>query len=532
MSGGWLIDTLIATSLLMALVLLIRRPVARHFGPRLTYALWLIPVARLFIPSLSMEQVPAAASSANDAVRDVVMGNLIIVEQQAAASTAPSAGDVLLALWLCGAGALFFVQMARYLRARRAIITDAEVVEQVGGIKIIASRRVDGPLAFGLIRRFVAVPTDFSARFSTPEQELALAHELAHHRAGDLYANMAGFILLCLQWFSPLAWMSWAAFRLDQEAACDARVLTGRSAEDRHLYGTTLARTASGGIPAFATALNSPKTIIERLRRMTMKDISKRRTIAGKVALATLAVITIPLTATFIPAVAQDGGADAPATQTRVERQVKRVINMGDGAHTQTVERNGTIYTFNSDKPLTDAEIDAKVAEVDEKVKVAVVDADAARGDAVIAVASAEGAAEQARESADEARAAAEGAEKERRRVMVIRKHGDGPNAVATAGTAIAGADGNGVISSADCSGAKPSAVEAETVSADGKSRSKTRIVICNVTDGKADPVAMIKGLRAARMSVSESQNVPEAQKAEVMAKLDARIAELEAEKD
>ena len=36
----WLIDTTLYTGLLIALVLLVRRPVARWFGPQLAYALW------------------------------------------------------------------------------------------------------------------------------------------------------------------------------------------------------------------------------------------------------------------------------------------------------------------------------------------------------------------------------------------------------------------------------------------------------------------------------------------------------------
>lgn len=35
----WLTDTFIWTAALIALVLLIRRPVARHFGPQAAYAL-------------------------------------------------------------------------------------------------------------------------------------------------------------------------------------------------------------------------------------------------------------------------------------------------------------------------------------------------------------------------------------------------------------------------------------------------------------------------------------------------------------
>ena len=49
----WLADTLVATSLLMALVLLVRDPVRRQFGPAAAYGLWLIPALRLLMPPLT-----------------------------------------------------------------------------------------------------------------------------------------------------------------------------------------------------------------------------------------------------------------------------------------------------------------------------------------------------------------------------------------------------------------------------------------------------------------------------------------------
>ena len=45
-------DTMITTAALVLAVLLIRKPFARHFGPGLTYALWLVPALRLVLPPL------------------------------------------------------------------------------------------------------------------------------------------------------------------------------------------------------------------------------------------------------------------------------------------------------------------------------------------------------------------------------------------------------------------------------------------------------------------------------------------------
>ena len=49
-TGQWMVETLAVTAALMALVLVLRRPVARHFGAEIAYLLWAIPLARLFMP--------------------------------------------------------------------------------------------------------------------------------------------------------------------------------------------------------------------------------------------------------------------------------------------------------------------------------------------------------------------------------------------------------------------------------------------------------------------------------------------------
>ncbi len=63
----WLVDTLIATSGLMLLVLVLREPVRTRFGAAAAYGLWLIPAARVLMPTLTTtveRAVPATLPSA------------------------------------------------------------------------------------------------------------------------------------------------------------------------------------------------------------------------------------------------------------------------------------------------------------------------------------------------------------------------------------------------------------------------------------------------------------------------------------
>lgn len=51
---AWLVETSIALALITGLVLLVRKPVSRHIGPNAAYALWLLPLIRLFLPDLAL----------------------------------------------------------------------------------------------------------------------------------------------------------------------------------------------------------------------------------------------------------------------------------------------------------------------------------------------------------------------------------------------------------------------------------------------------------------------------------------------
>jgi len=79
------------------------------------------------------------------------------------------------------------------------------------------------------------------AQHDRAARDLALAHELTHHRGGDLLVNVLVQPLFALHWFNPLGRYGWLALRRDQEAACDARVMARRSAQERAAYAALIA---------------------------------------------------------------------------------------------------------------------------------------------------------------------------------------------------------------------------------------------------------------------------------------------------
>ena len=381
----WLIDTLLMITLLMMIVLVLRRPVARLLGPSVAYWFWLLPAARLFMPSL--EKAVAAPESSAAPLQAVIDSAPALLGAQSAVMAAPAASAINwlvvgLTVWLGGAAMLFVIQMIRYSDMRDELLANAEDLGAVEGISLISSDRVTGPLAFGLLHRFIVVPENFAAHFSKEESALAIEHELSHHKSGDLFVNLLAFAILCLNWFNPVAWMAWHAFRFDQEAACDARVLAGKDADMRQTYGRTLARAAQDDLPAFATAFNSPKTIIERLRRLTMNNDNSRRRITGRLGILAAIGFALPLTATIVPVWAHDPDDTAAATspeKTEIRKEIRvykisgdkdvtleTIDVVGDDLITRKIEKDGKTIIVKSNREINDRELEKIIKDADE----------------------------------------------------------------------------------------------------------------------------------------------------------------------
>jgi bla regulator protein BlaR1 len=302
-------EALLATGLLVLAVLFVRKPFARHFGPQLTYCLWLIPALRLVLPPLPFaSSVPAAAPTLG---AEAVLW--VSAESVAAVPAAPTwpawsladAMPILFALWAAGMVVVLIRALVGHRRFRAAVLADAVELEPVGGIRLVMSGALEGPVAFGLIRRYVAIPRDFFARYAADERALAIDHELSHHRHGDLWANAAALLLLASQWFNPLAWRAVRAFRFDQEAACDARVLTMAGRNARHArtahYATAIAKAAIGSRLSLAAPMAIHDNLQERLTMLMRQDISRQRDLIGRLLVGGAALGVLAATATLVP---------------------------------------------------------------------------------------------------------------------------------------------------------------------------------------------------------------------------------------
>lgn len=240
MSAEWLrtlLETTLATSAAVLLVLVLRRPLMMRLGAGMAYATWmLVPVAGLamLLPAPHAAMVPVAQGA--------VLALLPLPPVSTPASLPWTTGG--LSLWAIGVVAAVAVFVREQWRFQRRIAGSAPYGD---GLRIAGSS--EGlPAVVGLWRPCIVLPADFDARYDPGQRELILCHERIHVARHDLWANAVAAVLRALFWFNPLLHFAARRFRRDQELACDERVVA-RHPQRRRSYADAMLKTHMAGSP-------------------------------------------------------------------------------------------------------------------------------------------------------------------------------------------------------------------------------------------------------------------------------------------
>lgn len=557
----WAIDTLVVTTLLVLLVIALRKPVARHFGPQIAYLLWAIPAARLILPPLpqlfpTLAAPTAAPADAALLVIDATGTTAPSLISQAAAFVPESWPWLLLALWLGGA-AVTLLWQALVHRRLLAALDHGELVEHVGRIRVYVSDEVSGPVSFGLTNPVIVLPSQHILPLTPAEQRLAIAHELAHHQRGDLWANAFAVLFAAMHWFNPLVRRAWRNFRFDQEAACDACVLATTGRDARGTYARTLAKAASGHMSAFASPMVAPDRLKERLAMMIQPDHSKARrrlgmTLAGIVLVGTLVATATPVLADPVsppdaPAAPEAPAAPQPPAPPAPPAPVEDIstidVSNDNGVHITRIRRDdGTTIVLRTDRRLSDHEIEVRVREAEQSRAEAEREAahhrevsrvmirrarDAMPSEAEIAAIVADARSEARSEAMVARRAQADAA---RVRADMARVHADAARVRADARREVRIALRQvNAAAVADCRGSEAARHVIERTSNDEGESNVLRIVTC----GSGSPSLQLEAIRSARRAIAEMEDhasLAAEHRARALAELDEEIADLEAE--
>lgn len=172
---------------------------------------------------------------------------------------------------------------------------------------------IDSPQVIGLWRPTVLLPAEHA--LSAGELAMALDHELAHLRRGDLWMAWAPALAQRLFFFHPLVRWAMREYALHREAACDAQVLQHAHAAPQD-YGRLLLRLGVGH-PLHAGLAGASPTFENLKRRLTMlQQIEPSSRVRGwllVLAVAAIGLVPYRVTRASAPIDATTASTPAPA---------------------------------------------------------------------------------------------------------------------------------------------------------------------------------------------------------------------------
>ncbi len=286
-----ILRSLLLVTLAMAAVLLVRRPVRQSVGAGPAFTLWLLPPLMAILPWLPT--LPA---------HWVLLPTIHLLPGDVTPTTAPtqaaSISSWLWRAWLLGTAlgllrlVTHYVGLHRHNRRLPEPLA-AALRDEMDGFDLRRLRlHPTGPAVLCAPRSLLLLPPDFMQRFNPSQRNLILRHELAHLRRGDALWSVLAELAAALLWFHPLMWLALSRFRLDQELACDERVLRHAPQDETSYAHILMHSVGSSPVPALVPWLAEPQ-LKERLTMIQRSHPGALRRRFGYTALAALMAGTV-----------------------------------------------------------------------------------------------------------------------------------------------------------------------------------------------------------------------------------------------
>lgn len=298
-------------TILLGLILSVKKIFKKHLTIGSQYHLWYIFVCAAIIPFIPLKSIPPAsllqriqylfypeaASTLGSSVKP--LDNAALPAQLGisdfAASYDSSAlsqlNSIFISIWIIGCliTTLYFayhiikiysIRKSAYLISEE---NEPDLYRQYSKclnklrirrkVSLYASCNISSPVSYGLLHPRVIIPQDMDILLSDEDVRFIFLHELLHYRHKDAALNYITCILQVIYWFNPFIWYGFRVLQKDREIACDNSVIhiVGKSQSTN--YGYTLIRYAQR-MPhnAFLSPLSrlggEKKVMIQRIKEI------------------------------------------------------------------------------------------------------------------------------------------------------------------------------------------------------------------------------------------------------------------------
>lgn len=309
-----MLSVLLYVTLGLALVLVLRRPMRHLFGATPAFTLWLLPLLMAALPWLP---APEAHWLSAPGLRVLPAAQTLMAHASVPVSTLHWWWLV----WLAGSvlGVLRLAWHYRHIRrdcrhlpaAMRRVLQAQDRRFDPGRYRVHPS----GPAVLWAPRRsLIILPSDFLQRFDIDQRRLVLQHEHTHLRRRDGLWSLLAELVVAILWFHPLVWLALPRLRLDQELACDERVLRQSPQQEIQYVHTLLHSTGVIAMPVFIPWLSQSQL----KERLIMIKRARPGTMRRRLGFTTLAILMSA--SVFVVQAATHDQSPAAQTQTQDTR--------------------------------------------------------------------------------------------------------------------------------------------------------------------------------------------------------------------
>ena len=293
----WLFNMSIAATICSIPVMLLR--MIKKIPRRIFIWLWLIPFIRMCIPVGISSKYGIMALLSKFTTKSITVYELgfdssltIMNHVMGANSYFPITYKVNLledlfnvtaVIWLAVALAALLTMTVIYL-ITLGEVKDAQKLKE----NVYISDKIKTPAVYGITNPKIILPTEYDANQLT----FILMHEKAHIRRNDNFIRLFAFVVVCIHWFNPFAWLLLKMLDSDIELACDETVLSGCNETERKEYAYALLSTAEK-TNVFAASFGGAKIRIRIENILSFKKISYFSVVAFSVLIIAICYILL-----------------------------------------------------------------------------------------------------------------------------------------------------------------------------------------------------------------------------------------------
>ena len=145
--------------------------------------------------------------------------------------------------WISIAGIVFLFFVWSNISLMNRLKRNRRHLGQRGNVAVYATGVLQTPCLYGVLRPVIYLPENLLDR-AQEEIEQMVMHEYVHYLHRDYIWAMIRILLLCVYWFDPFVWIAVSCSKKDAELFCDETVIRILGEDKRLGYGALLIQIA------------------------------------------------------------------------------------------------------------------------------------------------------------------------------------------------------------------------------------------------------------------------------------------------